>query len=504
MCTYNVHGFNDTKAEYIQQLIDKYDFVLLQEHWLLDSECHVFQDKLPGVVAHCISGMDETSLKAGRGYGGCAILWKSSQVCTIEPVELDNKRVSAVKIKLQDASILLCSIYMPCDVMYDNHNVEIYIAVLDDILTNDICNNVDHVIIGGDFNTDLNRLRSAHTTNLLDICNRENIKCVLGHPKCNIDYTYESMSNHQRSCIDHFIVSEDIYDCIVTCTVLHDGDNLSDHDVVCMELSLNTIYDMVDVEYESKPLWGKATQTNLSEYKHTLDTLLTNINIPVDAVLCKNKFCSMHHDVIQKYHDNIIATIIKASSCIPSTNKNNRQKSIPGWNEFVSEYKEKAMFWHKFWKDNGSPNRGVIFDIRRKTRWQYHRALKLVKRNKENIKAERMANGLSGTGFWSDVKRTLGHSKSLPNTVDGVQGSENIADLFQQKYNELYNSVGYDTHQMAALKREIDDDILCERYDTFKIFTAYDIECNIKFIKTGKSGGTHGHSSDNFIHGTQK
>ena len=24
--------------------------------------------------------------------------------------------------------------------MYDNHNVEIYIAVLDDILTNDICN----------------------------------------------------------------------------------------------------------------------------------------------------------------------------------------------------------------------------------------------------------------------------------------------------------------------------------------------------------------------------
>ena len=67
------------------------------------------------------------------------------------------------------------------------------------------------------------------------------------------------------------------------------------------------------------------------------------------------------------------------------------------------------------WKDNGSPNRGVIFDIRRKTRWQYHRALKLVKRNKENIKAERrMANGLSGTGFWSDVKRILGHSKSLP------------------------------------------------------------------------------------------
>ena len=75
--------------------------------------------------------------------------------------------------------------------------------------------------------------------------------------------------------------------------------------------------------------------------------------------------------------------------------------------------------------------------------------------------------------------------------MDGVQGSENIADLFQQKYNEIYNYVGYNTHQMAALKREIDDDILCERHDTFKIFTAYDIECNIKLIKPGKSGWWH-------------
>ena len=67
MCTYNVHGFNDTKVSLksIFSSVLTNMTVLLQKHWLLDSECHVFNDKLSAVVAHCISGMDETSLKAG-------------------------------------------------------------------------------------------------------------------------------------------------------------------------------------------------------------------------------------------------------------------------------------------------------------------------------------------------------------------------------------------------------------------------------------------------------
>jgi hypothetical protein len=47
-------------------------------------------------------------------------------------------------------------------------------------------------------------------------------------------------------------------------------------------------------------------------------------------------------------------------------------------------YKERAIFEHKVWKDNGSPHSGVLFDIRWKTRWEYHYMLKelSVTRNK--------------------------------------------------------------------------------------------------------------------------
>jgi hypothetical protein len=94
-----------------------------------------------------------------------------------------------------------------------------------------------------------------------------------------------------------------------------------------------------------------------------------------------------------------VLACIEASSCIPSSKPNRQRKHIPGWNEFISEYKTKAMFWHKLWKENGSPRTGIIFDIRRKTRWEYHHMLKMVKRNKDGISAQKMSEGLSGTGY---------------------------------------------------------------------------------------------------------
>jgi len=507
LCTYTIHGFNDTKVDYIQHIVNTHDIILLQEHWLFESQCHIIQDKITDISSHCISGMNDECLKAGRGYGGCAILWKSSLACTIEPVHINNRRICAVKINLQGVSIFLCCVYMPCDTLYDSYSAEIYTEVFNDIFNNDICNRVNHIIIGGDFNTDLSRVKSSHTKSFIDSCSREGMKHILKHPKCNIDYTYMSMSNHHKSCIDHFIMSDNLFESVEHCSVLHDGDNLSDHDVVSLQLTVNIVHDVINTEFVCKPLWWKATEHQLNAYKRKLDALLSKIVLPVDAINCKNLFCHSHREVIQSYHDAIICSCIQASSCIPSSKPKIGDKRIPGWTEHVKNYKERAIFWHKLWKDNGSPGNGVLFDIRRKTRWEYHRMLKIVKSNKEAISADRMAKGVSGYGFWSEVKKTMGHSNSLTSTVDGVQGSEEIAKLFQEKYNNLYNSVAYDSQQMAALRREIDEEIRnipLERYDRLCEFSADDIEDKIVLIKPGKGGGQSGHSSDHIINGSRK
>ncbi len=72
-------------------IIESHDVVMFQEHWLYDSQCHVFQDKFPGVSSYCVSAMDDTRVTGGRGFGGCAILWKSSLSCTVEPIDMENK-----------------------------------------------------------------------------------------------------------------------------------------------------------------------------------------------------------------------------------------------------------------------------------------------------------------------------------------------------------------------------------------------------------------------------
>jgi len=52
---------------------------------------------------------------------------------------------------------------MPCDTNYNRDNIGIYNTMFNDLLDSNLCNNVDHMVIGGDFNTDLSRTQSAHT-----------------------------------------------------------------------------------------------------------------------------------------------------------------------------------------------------------------------------------------------------------------------------------------------------------------------------------------------------
>ena len=85
LCTYNCRGNKDDTAMYIRQLLSKADIVLLQEHWLLESELTSFGDKIGNVSIAGVSGMDQSKLLAGRPYGGCAIVHNKSTLITVNP-----------------------------------------------------------------------------------------------------------------------------------------------------------------------------------------------------------------------------------------------------------------------------------------------------------------------------------------------------------------------------------------------------------------------------------
>ena len=121
---------------------------------------------------------------------------------------------------------------------------------------------------------------------MINICNTEDLKCIKQHALCQIDYTHESKSNGCRSCLDHFIITNNMFDSVKSCTVMHDFDNMSDHSVVTMSLSIDMLdsYEFIHMDHVSKPLWSKATDDQISEYKSQLSKLVNDITIPWEAI----------------------------------------------------------------------------------------------------------------------------------------------------------------------------------------------------------------------------
>ena len=307
IASYNIQGFRAATIPYLERLLQCHDIVLIQEHWLLESQFHLISDAFPQTISHCVSGMAEQVISYGRGYGGVAIIWRSSLACSVEPVRLRHKRVCGVKISFScGMKLYLACVYLPCDGHFSDSD---YTDALSDIFSSDACHEADCIIVGGDFNTDFTRVNSPHTRALKQLCNSESMTCITQHEKCDVDYTFESKANNTRSCIDHFIVSENLNDSVVKCITRHEGDNLSDHDPVCLYLSIDVDRFSADEQvFHSKPLWYKATSVQVKFYQYLLDFYLGSITISRElSSLALMLFALINHALTKS-----MCTIIKS------------------------------------------------------------------------------------------------------------------------------------------------------------------------------------------------
>jgi hypothetical protein len=512
ICTYNSQGLGDGRFDQIDKLVNSNDFTLVQEHWLMKPQLNLFEKKIRDIQVHGCSAMDESILHVGRPFGGCAILWKNSLTYPITPIDTKSSRMCAVSIKFESYNILLFNVYMPCDTIYNYHNLAEYQSVLDEVSQLCIEYNADTFVIAGDFNTDMSRQNSLHTNALQTYLTNECCKSCLDCRDSSINYTFESKINGSRSTLDHCIVSEDLFHQVLQYSVRHEGDNLSDHSPVELVLAIPMLHTPVEAIMSSQKLkWCKATNDNIADYKHKLDGYLEGISIPLDAIECTNYTCKLHNEKLQQFHDQIIIACVNASKeCIPSSQwKEN--KEIPGWNEFVKEHRERAIFWHNIWKDSGSPREGVVADIRRRCRAKYHYALRYVRKNKEHIKATYMAQSLldnDESTFWAEVRKIRGSRTPMVNNVDGVVGKENIGKLFAGKANDLYNTVSYDEKDMLKLLDTMETNVTeqCSKghcYHSHSV-TVSDVHDAVQCLKTGKSDGNNEQTTDHLIYGSNK
>ena len=185
---------------------------------------------------------------------------------------------------------------------------------------------------------------------------------------------------------------------------------------------------------------------------------------------------------------------------------------MPGWRENVKPHKDKALLWHSIWKDNGRPATGLIADIRRDTRRKYHNALRANCKLVEKAKTVRMAEACLNDDkrdFWVETRKMFGSQTRLPQIVDGATGVEEIMHLFKRKYNDLYNSVSYDSARMDILKQTLETRISMNSFSNClycqsHYVTTDEVKRAVISIKPNKKDGGLGLTSDHIKYGTSQ
>ena len=323
--------FNETKAKFINSLVDSADFILLQEHWLHNSTLNVLDTIRPGILYVASSAMCENIPLVGRPHGGCAILWKSNFSHKVEKIECRSDRLCAIKVHVTAMlHIVIFNVYMQCDA--GSINIDLYTDILNEADT--IVNNVtpNEYIIMGDFNTDFRRT-IVQTQTLMDYIKRENLVCLDLDNVTNVKDTFFSSDGRYSSCI---ITSPNLSEYISGYKVIDSVDNMSDHAPISCEFHLEVTYYNKNGKVSMKrTLWEKATGSDIENYKNVLSLELSQIDIS-KVVTCKDKLCcqSSHRQMITELFEKIVnVCILSAERTIPSNVNKGKGRPIPGLSE---------------------------------------------------------------------------------------------------------------------------------------------------------------------------
>lgn len=505
--SFNCSGFKFRNYDYLKDIFMKCEILLIQETWLYNFQHEEIGKVLVDSEHHAVSAMDECDVsRVGRPYGGCAVVWRRGLALDFRPLTTTSRRLCAVVAQSDCAKLLLVSVYMPNDDNCDR-SFEIFGDVLNELSA--MINFYDgyDIIIGGDFNVDFSR-QSRNGDLLKLFLNEENLLCPPLSSN-HATYTYESATGN-RSCIDHFIVSEsaiEVGECIST---FRDGNNLSEHLPIFITSTLTAIVSYTETIIQPRVDWERASSTHIENYKALIDFHLRHLDMSGVLASCHDYCCKAHGDVIMDSLGKITEILKKCAYIAIPRQRVNGNRGIPGWNEYVRPYKDKSIFWHDIWKNAGCPASGQLADLRKSSRSKYHWAIKQVKKNADEILKENTAVTLrnkSFKDFWKTIKKMKGRNNCSSGIIDGRCTDEDIAGRFRDIYEELYSSVpdenlrevGSRVNHLVGERCKAGH---CTSSQCHSVSAAV-VEEAVRSLVPNKKDETYNISSNHFINGTK-
>ncbi len=77
----------------------------------------------------------------------------------------------------------------------------------------------------------------------------------------------------------------------------------------------------------------------------------------------------------------------------------------------------------------------------RTARARYHKAVKDIKKEEDELRRKRMAEAISDNNqchLWNEIDKVTPSSRLVSSTIDGADSNEEIANIFADKFESLY------------------------------------------------------------------
>ena len=516
IASHNLHGYKSSAAYHSSSMQTFEGVWMAQEHWLSEQQLPLLQKTGSQFVAR--SGMEDAlsrGILTGRPYGGVCISWSPKLDPLISPISNSkHKRVVGVVLKNGNKDILILCIYMP---FYDaSKRLECMSETLDAIAMMEtiIEEHPNHdIIIGGDLNTEL-KGQSPFDPLWQDFMSKLSFaSCDSLYPDSSFTYHHESLG--QKKFNDHFVVSKSLLEDshLSGHKIIDDGDNISDHLPILMELTMHqTLINTEDCIKQQPPAmikWDKLTDSDKSCYTRRLSDISATHISPIHAFNCHHTcVCdsSSCHQLLQAEYDHLIHCLKDADKCLPRF-KPGTEKDW--WTEDLALLRNKSKEIHSIWQNAGRPRHGPLHMERLGARAAYKRAIRNAQRAPKQKAWDRMHSNLAEkdtNSFWQSWRKLYNKNKGhLAPVVGGCSSEADIANCFKDSF--VKNSQPNSRENVAKLEKRF-----TEKFQSYVDSHKKACDCKSSYIsllnvidaigcmKKGKCADSDGISAEHFLY----
>jgi len=502
IASFNLRGLRGGLSM-LNDLCQNNSIIAFQEHWLRPDELNKLSCVNSEFSFHACSGMSTAvsrGVVSGRPFGGVGFLWNKSFDHCMEFVTNDAEgRCSVFKLKLSNKCILLFNLYLPCANNSCDYRSEIsfYAGFISDILQSVIHTDI---IIMGDFNFDIDISKCGFLT-FQQLVDEFHLSYCDNFIKSSNTFTYVNDALNSRSCIDHFIVSSDIFQRTITVNVIDSNINFSDHRPIVLCLDLVPVIPISLQRASEKKVfkvrWDKCDTRDFYRVSGELLNTIPQLS-PVESY---NEHNALSHR-INIYYDNIVGCLSSAEKLTVPRVPCSALK--PFWNEHLDELKQDSLFWHSIWISSDKPTSGIVFQLKRSTSLKYKLAVRQAFALYENRFDDELGLHFLNKRmpeFWKTWSVKFRRNAERDVYIDGSNDGMNVANAFADHFSKVYQKTSANGSGEASIQSLLNT---CrnKEYDYSELKDLINVELVDKCIqrlKLGKACGPDDLSAEHLL-----